>query len=322
MNLFPSIVAAHKRIRSHILQTPLFPSTYLSELSGGNVYFKLESEQYTGSFKARGALNKILATPTSEYSKGFITASTGNHAQGFARALQIAGATGTIYLPEGASPAKIEALKSYPAELKFHGTDPLTTELYAKKVAQEEGKIWVSPYNDPLIIAGQGTMGVEILEQATEPIDYVLGCVGGGGMMSGVATYFKHASPATKIIGCLPSNSPEMYLSVQKGEVVVIENPLDTLSDGSAGGLEVDSITFDICKNYIDQYCLATEAEIARCIQWMAQKHHKIIEGAAAVAIASFSKEIETYQGKTVVIIICGANIAMEKFVEIMVNDK
>ena len=164
-------------------------------------------------------------------------------------------------------------------------------------------------------------MGIEIIAQAKEEIDYVLGCVGGGGMMSGVATYFKTASPSTKIVGCLPANSPEMYLSIQKGEVVVIDEPLDTLSDGSAGGLEVDSITYDICRSTIDQYCLTTEEEIAQCINLIAKKHHKIIEGAAAVAVASFLKEIETYRGKTVVIIICGANIAMEKFVKIVAGD-
>jgi len=313
MNLFPSIVAAEKRIRPHILTTPLFPSYYLSGLSGGQVYLKLESEQYTGSFKARGALNKIIATPKSEQKRGFITASTGNHAQGFARALQIAGAAGTIYLPETASPAKVAALKSYPVDLQFHGKDPLTTELYAQKVAKETKQIWVSPYNDPLIIAGQGTMGLEIFQQATKPIDYVLGCVGGGGMMSGVATALKTLTPNTQLVGCLPENSPEMYLSVQKGSVVVIEEPLDTLSDGSAGGLEVDSITFDICRSLIDSYCLTTEKEIAASIQLIAEKHHKIIEGAAGVAVASFLKDLEKYKNKTVVLIICGANITMEK---------
>ena len=126
MNLYPNILFANKRVRPHIFQTPLFPSNYLSDLSGGKVFLKLESEQYTGSFKARGALNKILSTPRSQQAKGFMTASTGNHAQGFARALQIAGAEGTIYLPEGASPAKVKALKSYPAKLKFHGTDPVS----------------------------------------------------------------------------------------------------------------------------------------------------------------------------------------------------
>ena len=316
MKLYPAIIAAEKRIRPYILETPLFPSYYLSGLSGGKVYLKLESEQYTGSFKARGALNKILATSKTDQAKGFVTASTGNHAQGFARALQIAGASGTIYLPETASPAKVEALKSYPVELKFHGKDPLTTELYAKQVAEDTHKIWVSPYNDPFIIAGQGTMGMEIVRQASESIDFVLGCIGGGGMMSGVATALKVASPETTIIGCLPQNSPEMYLSMQKGEVVVIEEPLDTLSDGSAGGLEVDAITFAICRDLIDGYCLTTEAEIASSIRLIAEKHHKIIEGAAAVAVASFLKELETYKGKTVVIIICGANIAMKKLLE------
>jgi len=308
MNLYPSIIEAEKRIRPHILQTPLFPSYYLSGLSGGKVYLKLESEQYTGSFKARGALNKILATPITDRTKGFITASTGNHAQGFARALEIAGASGTIYLPETASPAKIEALRSYDVELKFHGTDPLTTELYAKQIAEDTNKIWVSPYNDPLIIAGQG--------KSPEPIDYVLGCIGGGGMMSGVATALKTRTPNTKIVGCLPQNSPEMYLSMQQGTVVVIEEPLDTLSDGSAGGLEIDAITFAICRALVDEYCLTTETEIANSIKLIAEKHHKIIEGAAGVAVASFLKELETYKGKTVVIIICGANIAMKKLLE------
>ena len=315
MNLYPSILAANKRIRPHILATPLFPSTYLSNLSGGKVYLKLESEQHTGSFKARGALNKILATPEAEQVKGFITASTGNHAQGFARALQIAGAQGTIYLPETASSAKVAALKSYPAELKFHGTDPLSTELFAKAQAEKEDRIWVSPYNDPAIIAGQGTMAIEIFEQAPEPIDYVLGCVGGGGMMSGVATYLKTATPTTQIIGCLPENSPEMYLSVKKGEVVILEEALDTLSDGSAGGLEEDAITYEICRDLIDDYCLATEEEIAAGIKFMANKHHKMVEGAAGVALASFLKQIDRYKDKTVVIIICGANIALEKFI-------
>ena len=317
LNLFPEIIAAEKRISSNILTTPLYPSNYLSQLSGGKVYLKLENEQYTGSFKARGALNKILSTSLEERKIGFITASTGNHAQGFARALSIAGATGTIFLPKNASPAKVEALKSYPVSLEFFGHNSLETELHAKAVAEKRGLIWVSPYNDPLIIAGQGTMGLEINRQATEPVDYVLGCIGGGGMMAGVATAIKNISPSTKVIGCLPEKSPEMYLSVKAGKVVFIDFE-ETLSDGSAGGLEDGSLTFPICQQYVDDYTLVTEAAIADCIRLIAQKHHKIIEGAAAVAVASFLKEIEQYSGKTVVIIICGANISMKKFRDLL----
>lgn len=317
MNLFPEIVAAEKRIRTNILKTPLYPSNYLSQLSNGKVFLKLENEQYTGSFKARGALNKILSATPEEVATGFITASTGNHAQGFARALSIAGATGIIFLPENASPAKVEALKSYPVKLEFYGHNSLETELHAKAVAEKRGLIWVSPYNDPLIVAGQGTMGLEMNAQASDSIDYVLGCIGGGGMMAGVSTAIKNISPQTTVIGCLPEKSPEMYLSVQAGKVVFIDFE-ETLSDGSAGGLEDGSITFPICQKYVDEYTLVSEKEIADSIRLIAQKHHKIIEGAAAVAVASFLKEIEKYHGKTVVIIICGANISMKKLKEIL----
>ncbi len=317
MNLFPEIVAAEKRIKTNILKTPLYPSNYLSQLSKGQVFLKLENEQYTGSFKARGALNKILSATPEEVATGFITASTGNHAQGFARALSIAGATGTIFLPENASPAKVEALKSYPVELEFYGHNSLETELHAKAVAEKRGLIWVSPYNDPLIVAGQGTMGLEINAQAPNSVDYVLGCIGGGGMMAGVSTAMKNVSPQTTVVGCLPEKSPEMYLSVQAGKVVFIDFE-ETLSDGSAGGLEDGSITFPICQKYVDEYILVSEQEIADSIRLIAQKHHKIIEGAAAVAVASFLKNIDKYKGKTVVIIICGANISMKKLKEIL----
>ena len=317
MNLFPEIVAARKRIRNHVLRTPLYLSDYLSNLSGGKVYLKLESEQYTGSFKARGAANKILSASEAEKKQGFITAPTGNHAQGFARALNIAEASGTIFLPENASPAKVEALKSYPVQLEFFGNNSLETELHAKSVSEERGLIWVSPYNDPLIVAGQGTIGLEMHEQATEPLDYVFGCIGGGGMMAGVAMAMKSVSPTTKIIGCLPEKSPEMYLSVKAGKVVFIDFE-ETLSDGSAGGLEDGSITFPICQQNVDSYTLVTEEEIAESIRLLARKHHKIIEGAAGVAVAAFLKNIGNYREKNVAIIICGANIAIEKLKQIL----
>jgi len=209
------IKKAAARISGQVLQTPLFYSKYLSALNKGQVYLKLESEQYTGSFKARGALNKMLGLSSSEKAKGLITASTGNHAQGFARALEIVNAKGTIFLPTNAEPSKVEALKVYKVGLKFHGADALTTELYAMKFAKASGQTWISPYNDPEIIAGQGTLALEMTSQLAS-IDSVLGCIGGGGMMSGVATWLHQASPKTKIIGCLPENSPEFCISALK----------------------------------------------------------------------------------------------------------
>jgi len=308
MNLVEEIEKAAQRIGPHVLETPLFPSSYLSALNHGEVFLKLESEQYTGSFKARGALNKILSMPASEKVNGLITASTGNHAQGFARALSLSGDHGLIYLPENAEPSKLEALQHYDVELAFHGNGCLETELHAREQARARGMVWVSPYNDPMIIAGQGTVGKEILNSLPD-VDVVLATIGGGGLMSGVASWIKAHRPQTGIIGCLPENSPEMYLSAQKGELVFLDEPLDTLSDGSAGGCEPGAITFDLCLELVDDYILQSESQIAYAIRWMADKHHKIIEGAAGVALGAFMNNAERFRGRKVAVVICGANI-------------
>jgi len=312
MNWIDEIEKATGRLGNDILRTPMFPSTYLSAMNEGEVFLKLEREQHTGSFKARGALNKIRSMSAQERDAGMITASTGNHAQGFARAVTLTGGKGTIYLPTTASPAKVDALGYYPVELEFFGDHALDTELHAKAKAEELGKTWLSPYNDAMVIAGQGTVGVEMLEQCAD-LDYIFACIGGGGMIAGLAAWVKHHSPKTKIIGCLPERSPEMALSVEKGEVVVLDEALDTLSDGSAGGLETDSITFAMCQELVDEYVLISEEEIAEAIRFMAHKHHKIIEGAAGVAIAAFTRDAAKYQGAKVGIVVCGANISIDK---------
>ena len=308
LNLPGEIERAARRIEPHVLRTPLFDSLYLGKMNGGTVGLKLESEQVTGSFKARGALNKVLAMTAEQKTAGLVTASTGNHAQGFARALSVSGDRGLVYLPENAEPSKVEALNYYDVELAFHGNSCLETELYARAQAEQKGMAWVSPYNDPMVIAGQGTVGKEILEQMPE-VDTVLATVGGGGLISGISAWFRRHRPQTVIIGCLPENAPEMYLSVQRGEIVALEHPLDTLSDGSAGGCEPGAITFDLCREGVDDYILVSEPEIADAIRWMAEKHHKIIEGAAGVALASFLKNPNRFQTRNVAIVICGANI-------------
>lgn len=312
MNLKDQITGAYNRINPHILNTPLLHSPYLSAMNNGAVYLKMESEQHTGSFKARGALNKVLSLSEVQRAKGLITASTGNHAQGFARALTIAHAKGTIYMPVNADKGKIEALGYYDVKLEFYGTNSLEAELYAKEQAEKQGAIWVSPYNDWDVVFGQGTIALEIEQSEINP-DAILGCIGGGGLMSGVCGYVKETSPNVRAIGCLPENSPEMYLSVKAGKVVMLDEYVDTLSDGSAGGLEEGSITFELCKKYVDDYLLASEDDIGSAIKFMVDKHHKIIEGAAGVAVSCFMKNAQQFAEQTVVIIICGGNIATEK---------
>lgn len=316
-SIYNEILLAEKRIRPFTLTTPLLLSRPLSNLINGKVYLKLENEQHTGSFKARGSLNKILSLTEAEKAKGVITASTGNHALGFSRALEISEIEGTVYLPPTASQAKIKALKNYPATLKFHGSSSLETELYAKAAAEKEGKVWISPYNDPQIIAGQGTIGIELEKQA-EQIDHCLITVGGGGLISGIGSYMKTTAPKCKIIACQPSNSHEMKLSLEAGQITDMPEVLETLSDGSAGGIEPESITFPLCQTIVDEMLLAEEVDIAAGIRFAMHDHKKIIEGSAAVTIAALLKNKQKFAGSTVVLIICGGNIDIKKILYIL----
>lgn len=315
-DLLAEILRAEQRIRPSILETPLIPSLPIGQMGGADVYLKMESEQYTNSFKARGAVNKVLSLTEEARSRGVITASTGNHAQGTARACSLIGCPCTIFLPETAEPSKVAAIRHYPADLVFHGTDPLATELHAKKTAIEQGKTWISPYNDPQIIGGQGTIGLELSRQLPH-IDEVLVTVGGGGLISGIAVYLKAIMPNVNIIGCQPEQAPDMYRCIQAGEIIEIEQH-ETLSDGSAGGVEPGSITFPLCRDLVDRYLLVSEAEIRAAMRLMMDAHHKIVEGAAGVAVAAFLRYKKQFEGKTVVIVICGANIATDKFLKII----
>lgn len=317
--IYEEILIAEGRIRKHILKTSLIESPYLSDLISGTVYLKCENEQHTGSFKARGSLNKILSLSTNEKEREIITASTGNHALGFARALSISNARGTVYLPNHASKAKVRALSEYPVDLIYHGDDSLAVEIEAKRVAREKDRIWVSPYNDPLVIAGQGTIGLEIINQLDD-FDYVLVTVGGGGLISGIGSYIKSTRPKVKIIGCQPENSPEMTLSLEAGKIVDAPDSKPTLSDGSAGGIEPGAITFDLCQQIIDNMVLVSEAEIESALKLIVKHHDKVIEGSAAVPVASLIKEKEKYEGATVVIVLCGANIDSDKLSSILNN--
>lgn len=316
MNLSEEIVQAHERIQSDILHTPLLYSHWLSEACRGDVYLKLENEQVTGSFKARGSLNKLKWIREQQLDALPVTASTGNHGLGFARACDLLDMKGKIFLPRNAVDSKVEAIKEYGVEIEFHGDDPFKTETYARQTAEENGWLYVSPYNDRQIIAGQGTIGVEIMDQLPDP-DNILATVGGGGLISGIGTYIKERAVGTRIIGCQPENSPEMSVSVRAGTYQEIESK-PTLSDGSAGGFEPDSITFDFCQKLIDDFILTSEEEIADAIRSMIKHHHKIIEGSAGVAIASLLKRASQFRNQTTVVIVCGANIPIEKLREIL----
>lgn len=309
--LLKEISEAHDRIKDGIYKTPLLYSHWLSNVCDGDVYLKLESEQITGSFKARGSLNKLQWIKQQNIKKLPVTASTGNHGLGFARACDLLGIKGKVFLPHNAVESKVEAIRNYDVELEFYGEDPYTTETHARQLAGERGWLYVSPYNDLQIVAGQGTLGLEILDEIPHP-DNFFATVGGGGLISGSGAAIREKSPETKIIGCQPQNSPEMSVSVRAGEYKEVESK-PTLSDGSAGGFEPDSITFGLCQELIDDFILISEDEIADSIRSMLKHHSKLIEGSAGVAIASLLKNPERFANQTSVIVVCGANISLKK---------
>lgn len=316
MSLLREISDAHRRLRGKVLRTPYMHSRWLSEAVGGHVRLKLESEQHTGSFKARGALNKLLWLREQGIEALPVTASTGNHGQGFARALHLLDMEGKVFLPHGADASKAEAIASWGAELEYYADDPYETEVHTRQLAEKEGWVYVSPYNDLQVVAGQGTIAAEIYEQGPAP-DTILATVGGGGLISGLACHARDRDPEVRIVGSQPENSPEMSASVRAGEYREVETR-PTLSDGSAGGFERGSITFDYCREWVDEFILVPEEEIEEGIRAMISHHHKLVEGSAAVAVAALLREPDRFAGRTTAVVICGANIAADKLKKVL----
>ena len=310
------VLEAEKRIRKHIRETPVEFSAYLSQLANCHVYLKLENIQFSGSFKLRGAMNKFLSLSEKESEKNIVTSSTGNHGAALAYILKKFNGRGTIYMPENVSQAKVEALRLYGANLQFYGDDCIKAEMKAKETAIKNNDVWISPYNDPKIIGGQGTIAVELLRQLGK-IDSVFIPVGGGGLASGIAGYLKSIDDTIEIIGCQPENSRVMFESFKAGKILDIESR-PTISDGTAGGIEQGSITFDICRNTIDDFILVAEDEIKKAIKLILEKHYMLIEGGAALSIASFIKAKERFKDKHVVLIISGAKISLNQLKEIL----
>lgn len=303
-----AVRAAEARIRPFIRETYLEQSPYYSQTGGAAVYLKLENLQHTGSFKVRGALNKILSLPPDRLQRGVVAASTGNHGAAVAFALGKLGANGTVFVPRTAAPDKVALVERLGAEVRYHGEDCAEAEAEARRIAADSGRTYISPYNDPEVIAGQGTIAVE-LERQLDPVDAVFVSLGGGGLIAGIAAYLKAVRPRVRVFGCSPENSQVMIRSQAAGEILDLPS-LPTLSDGTAGGIEPGAITFDLCRELVDDYVTVNEKEIAENLADFMRTHSSKIEGAAAVAIGAYLKRRERYAGKNVVIVLCGANIA------------
>jgi len=303
-----AIAAAYQRIRPYIRETPLEESTDL--VDGVPVFLKLEHLQHTGSFKFRGASNKIALLDPQQAAAGVVAASNGNHGLGVAAAARARGIAAEIYVSAQVSPAKARRIEALGAHIHQSGDNPLDAELAARAAATDSGRTFISPYNDAEVIAGQGTIGVELARQLPNA-DAVFVAVGGGGLIGGIGAWLKSVSPATEIVGCWPENSPVLYQCLRAGRIVEVpEQP--TLSESTAGGLERGSITLDLCRGVIDRSVLVSEAEIPAAMRLVLEREHWIIEGAAAVAVAAFLKESSRYHGRAAVIVLCGRNVSPE----------
>lgn len=297
-------------------QTLLDHSEFFSAELGCQLYLKQEHMQRTGSFKYRGALNKLLTLTDKDKKRGVIAASTGNHGMATALAARQLGIRADIYVPADASPAKLAQIEGYGARIVQVDGDCLEAEHLARQQSEADNKCYVSPYNDKAVVAGQGTIGLELINQC-EDLDAVFVAVGGGGLISGVGHYLKAVKPSLQVVGCWPSHAPAMYQCMQANEVIdVAEQP--TLSDGTAGGIEVGAITLPLCQQVIDDTALVSETEIHQAMALLARHEHQMIEGAAAVALAGARKRAHEFAGQNVAVVLCGRNIAWKTFTSVV----
>jgi threonine dehydratase len=310
--LFDAISEAHGAIRPQVPVSALELSRPLSTALGCSVFLKNEHLQPTGSFKIRGATNKIRILGAAARRTGVTTASTGNHGQAVARAGSLAGVPVTVYVAASAARPKVDAIRALGAELVVVDGPPIEAELLARRQADEQGKVYISPYNDLDVVAGQGTLGMELVEQAPD-LDAVFISVGGGGLISGVGTALKKLSPRTRVFGVWPENSPCMLRAMEAGEIVDVDEK-ETLSDGTAGAVEPGSVTLPLCRAVIDETVTVSEADIGRGMRMIADAEHWIVEGSAGVALAGLAKRAESLRGQKVAVVLCGRNVALEKF--------
>jgi threonine dehydratase len=312
--LVATIVATEPTLRPYVVETPLESSLTLGQLTQGRVFLKLENLQRTGSFKVRGALAKLRSLTPGQQRVGVVAASSGNHGAAVAYGLSQLGLAGQIWVPETVSPTKLAAIQRYGVAVRQVGDDALRTEVAARRHAEETGATYISPYNDAQVIAGQGSIGVEIARQleglGAAPPDAVFVAVGGGGLIAGISAYLKSLYPGVNIIGCQPENSPVMARSIAAGHLLELES-LPTLSDGTAGGIEAGAITFDLCRALVDEFVLVSETEIVEAMRLFLTTEHQLLEGAAGVAIAALLKQCDRLRHQTVVVVICGANISL-----------
>jgi len=310
------VLAARNVIEHHVWHTPLVPSAALSEAAGCRACMKMECWQHTGSFKLRGALNKLSALTAEERERGVVTASAGNHGLGVAYAGQVLGVEAiTIFVPTSAPRAKVERLESFRCEVRRAGADYDATHAIAEADAEARGAVYISAYDDPVVIAAQGTVGLEVMEELPET-ELLLVPVGGGGLIAGTAIAAKTINPAVRVVGLQPEASPSAYLSLRDGRPYETYPAEPTICDGLAGGF--GRMPFEMVGHLIDEVLVVPEADVRRAVGWLASHEQVLVEGSGAIAIAPLLSGQLDARGQEVVSVLTGRNIDSALLQEIL----
>jgi len=306
---FQNILEASRKIRNLVTRTPTYYSVFFSQRIGAEVYLKLECFQPVGVFKIRGAVNKICSLSPSELKKGLLAASSGNHGLSVAYAAKIYGAKAIIVVPENAVKEKVEAIESYGAEVVKYGKD--YDEAYSKavEIRKETGTTFVHPFNDPFVIAGQGTVGLELLEDVPD-LNTIIVPIGGGGLISGISVAAKTLNPNIRIVGVQPEGAPAVYRSWKAGKIVEVDF-VNTVADGLAARKPLD-LTFRIIKRYVDDILLVTEQEIVEAVLALLHEAHILAEPSGAASLAALLFKYHPEPTEKVAVIVSGANISID----------
>ncbi|MCQ9635508.1 threonine ammonia-lyase [Chryseobacterium sp. WG23] len=317
-SVLENVYKAEERLKNVVVKTPLVNNNNLSAIYDANISFKREDLQRVRSYKIRGAYNKMATMSREDLGRGLVCASAGNHAQGVAFACHTMKVRGTIFMPLPTPGQKLEQVKMFGGsyvDVMLYGDTFDEAKDAAMRFCNENDGIFIHPFDDPAIIEGQATVGLEILKQSTKPIDYLFVPIGGGGLAAGICSVFQELSPQTKIIGVEPSAAASMKKALEKGKPVLLEK-ISRFVDGAAVQ-QVGDLTFELCKNVLYDMATVDEGQVCETILSLYNKDAIVVEPAGALSVAALEKYKDDIKGKNVVCIISGSNNDITRMEEI-----
>jgi threonine dehydratase len=304
------VITARQRIAPYIRHTPLMPKPFLTDEFPAQLQLKLENLQVSGSFKARGAFNNILKATQEERDRGIIVASGGNHGLAIAYAAAKLGVRATVYLPKSASADRVERIAAWGTEIVQYGENPSDTLRYAQQVAEQEGRLYIHPFDAEGTLQGTGTLGLELLDDVPE-LDCVLIAIGGGGLISGMSFAIKQKRPNVRIIGVEPAGAPKMRAALDAGRVVEIGG-INTIADTLAPRT-VSARTLEYTQQYVDEVVLVNDDQMRQAMRWLWRECNQLVEPAGAAVLAAIQGGVvDISNHKQPVALICGGNAAAE----------